>query len=129
QDAARWCLARGMPGPVDSRLINWEPDYEERYYRELALQSQQIYLFRNEYLFVFGDAVVAEIPLAGHASYIFRPPGALAQFLRGYAQTTRREIRRDPVASRKALGYRGRLPHVQDFEAWLRALQQRCDRV
>ncbi|MGH9435332.1 MAG: hypothetical protein ACRD06_04970, partial [Terriglobia bacterium] len=129
EDAARWCVARGVPGPVDSRLINWEPDYEERYYRELASRAQPIYLFRNEYLFVLDDAVVAEIPLVGHASYIFRPPGTLAQFLHSYAQTNRREIRRDLGTSRKALGYRGRIPHVRDFEAWLRALQQRCGHV
>lgn len=126
REARQWCQDQGLPANIDVRLVNWHPDYEELYYRELASRAQQIYLFRNEYLFVLESVVVAEIPLAGHASYVFLPPGTLAQFLRAYAQTTRHEIRRDPAQSRKTLGYRRRLPHVQDSEAWLRKIQQRC---
>jgi hypothetical protein len=128
-EAQQWCRDQELPAGIDVRRLNWYPDYEEHYYRELASRAEQIYLFRNEYLFVLQNAIVAEIPLAGHASYVFRPPGTLAQFLRAYAQTTRHEIRRDPATSRKKLGYRGRLPHVHDSETWLRSVQQRCCQV
>jgi hypothetical protein len=107
--------------------VNWRPDYEELYYRELAARAQQIYLFRSEYLFVMDGGVIAEIPCFGHASYVFRPPGVLSQFLRAYARTTRREIRRDARLSWRTLGYRGRLPHLHDSEAWSRKIQQRLE--
>ncbi|MGH9655961.1 MAG: hypothetical protein ACRD6B_21160, partial [Bryobacteraceae bacterium] len=127
EDAAQWCLAHGVTGPIDSRLINWERDYEDRYYQQLASRAQQIYLLRNEYLFVFDSAVIAEIPRPGHASYIFRPPGMLADFLRGYARTTRHEIRRNPAIARKELGYQGRIPHLQNLAAWLRSVLARSN--
>jgi hypothetical protein len=49
--AVQWCVTHGVRGPIDARLINWEPDYEEPYYRELAAHSKRVYLFRNEYCF------------------------------------------------------------------------------
>lgn len=123
-EARAWCLEQGLSGTIDVRLVNWHPDYQEIYYRELASRARQIYLFRNEYLFVLEGMVMTEIPQFGHATYFFRPPGTLSQFLRAYVQTTRHRIRCDPTASRKTMGYRRRLPHLHDTAAWLRKLQE-----
>lgn len=125
--AEQWCLAHGVPGPIDTRLINWKPDYEECYYRELASRAQRIYLFRNEYLFIVERTVITEIPRRGHASYVFRPPDSLADFLRQYARTTRHEIRRNAESARKVLGYQRRIPHLRDFAAWLCNVLARCN--
>jgi hypothetical protein len=119
QQAAEWCCAHGVRPPIDSRWINWEPDYEECFYRELAARARAVYLFRNEYLFVFDQTVVSEIPRAGHASYIFRPNTSLNAFLRSYAQTTRHAIRTEPKNARTTLGYAGRIPHLKDLSVWI----------
>lgn len=122
-EARAWCVEQGLSGPIDVRLVNWHPDYQEIYYRELASRARQIYLFRSEYVFVLEGMVITEIPQFGHAAYFFRPLGTLSQFLRAYTQTTRHRIRCDPSGSRKTLGYQGRLPHLHDTAAWLEKLQ------
>ena len=119
QQAAEWCHAHGVRAHVDARWINWEPDYEECFYRELAARARAVYLFRNEYLFVFDRTVVSEIPQAGHASYIFHPSTSLDAFLRSYAQTTRHAIRTEPKTARETLGYAGRIPHLRDLSVWI----------
>ncbi|HZQ54104.1 MAG TPA: J domain-containing protein [Bryobacteraceae bacterium] len=123
QQAAEWCHAHGVRSPVEARWINWEPDYEECFYRELAARAGAVYLFRNEYLFVFDQTVVSEIPQAGHASYIFRPNTSLNAFLRSYAQTTRHAIRTEPKNARTTLGYAGRIPHLKDLSAWVARIE------
>ena len=123
QEAAAWCQAHGVRPPVEARWINWEPDYEEAFYRELAARARAVYLFRNEYLFIFDQAVVSEIPQAGHASYIFQPNTSLNAFLRSYVQTTRHAIRTQPKNARKRLGYAGRIPHVKYLSAWIARIE------
>ncbi len=123
-EAARWCLSRGVRAPVDARLINWEPDYEESYYRELRIRAKAFYLFRNEYLFLFDSTIVSEIPRAGHASYIFHPPNSLEAFLRQYARATRHAIRSEPALAQTTLGYGGRIPHLKETAAWIAKIEQ-----
>ena len=123
-EAAHWCLSRGVRAPVDARLINWEPDYEESYYRELAARAKAVYLFRNEYLFLFDNTIVSEIPRAGHASYIFHPPNSLEAFLRQYARATRHAIRSEPALAKKTLGYCGRIPHLKETAAWIANIER-----
>jgi hypothetical protein len=128
QQAAEWCHAHGVRPPVEARWINWEPDYEEALYRELAARARAVYLFRNEYLFVFEQAVVSEIPQVGHASYIFHPNTPLNAFLRSYAQTTRHAIRTEPKTAREAIGYAGRIPHQKDLSVWIERIVRTCAR-
>ena len=123
QQAADWCHAHGVRPPVEARRINWEPDYEECFYRELAVRARAVYLFRNEYLFVFDRTVVSEIPRAGHASYIFHPKTSLDVFLQSYTQTTRHDIRTEVKNARKTLGYAGRIPHVKDLSVWIEKIK------
>jgi hypothetical protein len=73
EQVLQWCLSHGVHPPLEARWINWEPDYEESYYREWAARAQAVYLFRNEYLFVWEQTIISEIPRAGRASYIFHP--------------------------------------------------------
>jgi hypothetical protein len=122
--AAQWCLSRGVRAPVDARLINWEPDYEESYYQELAVRAKAVYLFRNEYLFLFGDTIISEIPQSGHASYIFHPPNSLEAFLRNYARTTRHGIRSEPTTAKTTLGYCGRIAHAKDMGVWISKIER-----
>ncbi|MGH9581431.1 MAG: hypothetical protein ACRD4O_00655 [Bryobacteraceae bacterium] len=122
--AAQWCVSRGVRPPVEARWINWEPDYEESFYRELALRANAVYLFRNEYLFAFDRTVISEIPQAGHASYIFHPNTSLEVFLRQYARTTRRAIRSDAPTARKKLGYSGRIAHLKDLSLWIPKIER-----
>jgi hypothetical protein len=85
----------------------------------ISPRARAVYLFRNEYLFVFDQTVVSEIPEAGHASYIFRPNTSLNAFLRSYTQTTHHAIRTEPKNARTTLGYAGRIPHVKDLSVWI----------
>jgi hypothetical protein len=123
RQAAEWCHAHGVRSPVEARWINWEPDYEESFYRELAARARAVYLFRNEYLFAFDQTVVSEIPQAGHASYIFHPNTSLDAFLGSYAQTTRHAIRTRPKNARETLGYAGRIPHPKDLSVWIARIE------
>jgi hypothetical protein len=124
QRAADWCVSHGLRAPVDARWINWEPDYEEAYYRELAQRAKTVYLFRNEYLFVFEQTVISEIPQSGNATYIFHPSTALTTFLYGYAKTNRHAIRTDARTAKAALGYAGRIPHLKDISGWIAKVEQ-----
>ncbi len=123
-EAAQWCESRGVRPPVEARWINWEPDYEEAYYRELAARAKAIYLFRNEYLFLFEQTVLSEIPRAGHASYVFHPKTSLETFLVRYARTTRHSIRIDPANAGKTLGYAGRVAHLKDCSVWIARIER-----
>lgn len=122
--AAQWCVSHGVRPPVEARWVNWEPDYEEAFYRELAVRANAVYLFRNQYLFVFHGTVVSEIPQAGHASYIFHPTTSLDAFLRQYARTTRRAIRTGAPTARKMLGYSGRIAHPKELSLWIAKIER-----
>lgn len=125
EQAVQWCLSRGVCPPVEARWINWEPDYEESYYRELTARAQAVYLFRNEYLFVFEQTIISEIPRAGRASYIFHPSVSREVFLRNYTTTTRQVIRRKAAQAGSVLGYAGRIPHAKDLSVWLTKIERR----
>lgn len=127
QQAAEWCIHHGVRAPVDARRINWEPDYDESYYRALAARGKAVYLFRNEYLFVFDRTIISEIPEPGHASYVFHPPSSLEMFLRNYARTTRHAIRSEPTIARKMLGYCGRIAHLKDMTLWLSKIERAAE--
>ncbi len=122
--AAEWCISRGVRAPIDARLINWEPEYDESYYRELAARAKAVYLFRSEYLFLFNGTIVSEIPQTGNASYIFHPPNSLEAFLGQYARTTRHAIRSEPAIARKTLGYCGRIAHPKETAVWIAKIER-----
>lgn len=83
-----------------------------------------MYLFRNEYLFLFENTILSEIPASGHASYLFHPPTSTDAFLRNYAKTTRHAIRSEPAAAKRTLGYCGRLAHLKDMALWTAEIER-----
>ena len=121
----RICSELRIPGDFDVAEINWRPDYDRFFYRQLSRRARRIYLFRDEYIFDLERAVVTETPQLGHATYIFAQPGNMEGFLATYTKTTKGDIRqnRDNVAAR--LGFHGRVVHGVDPRAWFNELKRR----
>ncbi len=89
-------------------------------------RSKTWFLFREEYLFVWHNILIAEIPSLGHATYLFLRPQNLEEFLAAYAKTARDEVRRnrDEVASR--LGFIGRVVRGRRKMRWLNEVLTRA---
>ena len=119
----RLAVEEGMPADFDVAQINWKPDYDPFYYQQLLVRAERIYLFRDEYLFLFPSALVAETPQAGHATYLFSRPENMDQFFRLYAATSREEILRNRNNSADRLGYLSRVVHGPDKKGWTGALK------
>ena len=121
----RICSELRIPGDFDVAQINWRPDYDPFFYRQLSRRARRIYLFRNEYIFDLERAVVAETPQLGHATYIFAKPKSMEAFLATYTRITKDDIRhnRENVAAR--LGFQARVIHGADPRAWFADLKRR----
>lgn len=121
----RICSELRIPGDFDVAQINWRPDYDPFFYRQLSRRARRIYLFRNEYIFDLERAVVAETPQLGHATYIFAKPKSMEAFLATYTRITKDDIRhnRENVAAR--LGFQARVIHGVDPRAWFADLKRR----
>ncbi|MDL5051735.1 hypothetical protein QQ054_37660 [Oscillatoria amoena NRMC-F 0135] len=97
----------------------WQPDYDEFYFDQLRQRSRVWFLFREEYLFVLPGAVVSEIPMAGHASYIFAEPPDMDRFLRRYSGVVRTDIRMNKDGVSTELGFVGRVLRGTKKKRWL----------
>jgi hypothetical protein len=99
--------------------VTWGPGYEPYYFEQLRRRSATWFLFRDEYLFVWPNVLIAEIPQSGHATYVFAKPEDVRAFMRRYCSATRQEIRRnrDNVASE--LGFVGRIVRGRKKKRWL----------
>jgi hypothetical protein len=117
------CSKQGLPGDFDVAQLTWRSDYDAYYYDELNKRARTMFVFRDEYIFDLERSVVAEMPQAGHATYVFAKPSDLGEWIWAYAKTTRQDIRlnRDDVA--QSLGFRGRVVHGKSKVEWLRDLQ------
>ncbi len=116
----------GIPGDFDPKMLAWKPDYEECFYAELSKRARSVYSFRGEYIFEWGRAMVAEIPETGHATYLFRRPPDLDNWIRTYAQFTREDVRRNRGNAAEALGFLGRVMHGRNPRSWLKELRFRA---
>jgi len=125
QDLHRICAEHGIPDDFDVSQINWQPDYDPYFYRELAKCARQIYLFRCEYTFDLEHAIVVEVPQPGHATYVFAKPDDLSAFLAVYADTTKEDIRKNRNNVAERLRFLGRVVHGNNPERWLNELQIR----
>ena len=56
----RMCSELRIRGDFDISQINWRPDYDPFFYRQLSRGARRIYLFRGEYIFDMEKAVVVE---------------------------------------------------------------------
>ena len=119
------CRQLGIPVDFDVMQFCWKPDYDPYYYQQLKKRSQNVFLFRGEYVFQMASAIVAEIPQLGHATYIFAKPADVREFVRTYASTCRDDIRRNRGNVAEHLGFVGRVMHGRSPRTWLRELRSR----
>jgi hypothetical protein len=99
--------------------ITWLPDYDAYYFEQLRRRSRTWFLFRDEFLFVWPNVLIAEVPQQGHATYLFAGPKSMEDFMKHYAGTTRENVRhnRNDVATR--LGFIGRVVRGRLKKRWL----------
>ena len=99
--------------------VTWRADYEPYYFEQLRKRSQTWFLFRDEYLFVWRNVLVAEIPQPGNATYLFVKPDNHDDFLERYAKLTREDIRRNRGNLSTELGFVGRVVRGKRKKRWL----------
>lgn len=114
-----WLDELGAAPALRPEFATWQPDYEEFYFDQLRQRSRVWFLFREEYLFVLPGAVVSEIPMAGHASYIFAEPPEMDRFLRRYSGVVRTDIRMNKDGVATELGFVGRVLRGTKKKRWL----------
>lgn len=114
-----WLDQAGASSHLKPHQVTWCPDYEPFYFEQLRKRSRTWFLFRNEYLFVWGRLLIAEIPEPGHATYVFAKPDNLDAFLARYAKLTREGIRRNRDNLAHALGFVGRVVRGKRKKRWL----------
>ena len=105
---------------VGPELVVWEPDYDPFYFQALRARSSTWFLFRDEFLFVLPQAVISEIPKAGHATYTFARPTDLDSFLSRYSRFTREDVRANRHNTATDLGFIGRIVRGTDKTRWER---------
>jgi len=123
RDLQRICWDLGIPGDFDIAQINWRPDYDHFFYRQLCRPARNLYLFRDEYIFALETAAVVETPQLGHATYVFSKPRSMEAFLAAYIRTTKEEIRNNSGNIAETLGFLGRVIHGTSPRAWLAELK------
>jgi hypothetical protein len=114
------CRGLGIPQDFDIAQFCWKPDYDPYYYQQLKKRSQNVYLFRDEYIFQLPRVIVAEVPQVGHATYIFAKTGEVREFVSNYAVTSRDNIRKNRANAAQQLGFIGRVMHGRNPRAWNR---------
>lgn len=114
-----WLDEFGTAPALRPEFATWQPDYEDYYFHQLRQRSRVWFLFREEYLFVLPGAVVSEIPMPGHASYIFAEPPDMDRFLRRYSGVARTDIRMNKNGVATELGFVGRVLRGTKKKRWL----------
>ena len=122
---AALCRQLRIPSDFDIAQFCWKADYDPFFYQQLKKRSQNLFLFRDEYIFQLARTVVAEVPQLGHATYVFAKPPEMLDFVRQYANTTRDDIRRNRGNVGAQLGFIGRIMHGTNPRSWLAELKNR----
>jgi hypothetical protein len=99
--------------------VAWHADFDAYYFDHLRRRSTTWYLFGREFLFVLPNVIIAEIPQAGHATYVFAKPQSLDAFMRRYAGITRDDIRHNRANCASDLGFVGRVVRGKLKKRWL----------
>jgi hypothetical protein len=115
----RWFDQVNASAQLKPHHVTWHPDYEPYYFDQLRKRSRTWFLFRDEYLFVWRNLLVAEIPQPGHATCLFAKPENQDDFLDRYATLTREDIRRNRGNLAAALGFVGRVVRGKRKKRWL----------
>ena len=116
--------AEGIPADFDVAQINWKADYDRYYYRQLCRRANQLFLYREEYIFLTPTAIVVETPQAGHATYVFSRPPDTSLFLQAYPQTSKQAIRANQTNCAERLGFLARIVHGSSHQSWLSDLRK-----
>ena len=119
------CWDLGLPGDFDIAQINWQPNYEIFFLREISKRAQRLYLFQSEYILELERCVVIETPQPGHATYLFSKCRTMEEFLAIYMTCTKGQIRRNSSNSAEKLGFLGRIAHGTNPRTWLKELRSR----
>ena len=114
-----WLDQLGASTHLKPQYVTWRPDYEPYYFERLRRRASTWFLVRDEYLFIWANVVISEIPQAGHATYTFAKPGDLDDFLRRYARVTRQDVRRNRGNVATDLGFVGRIARGTRKKRWL----------
>ena len=114
-----WLDRLGASTHLKPQHVTWRPDYEPYYFEQLNRRSTTSFLFRDEYLFVWANVLIAEIPQLGHATYVFRKPEDVRAFMRRYSSATRGDIRRNRDNVATELGFIGRIVRGRNKKRWL----------
>jgi hypothetical protein len=116
---ASWFSQVNASANLQPHHVTWRPDYEPYYFEQLRKRSRTWFLFRDEYLFVLRNVLIAEIPEPGHATYLFATPENLDNFLKCYAKLARDDIRRNRDNLATSLGFVGRVVRGKRKKRWL----------
>lgn len=114
-----WFDRLGASSHLKPQHVTWCPDYEPYYFEQLRRRSVTWFLFRDEYLFVWANVLIAEIPQLGHATYVFTKPEDVRTFMRRYSRATRDDIRRNGNNVATELGFVGRIVRGRKKKRWL----------
>ncbi len=124
---ARWFDELAVSPRLKPQHVTWRPDYEPFYFDQLREKSRSWFLIRDEYLFDWEHALVAEIPQPGHATYIYRRPENLEDFLCRYARATRKDVRQNRDNVGRDLGFVGRVVRGRKKKRWLADVLKQAD--
>ncbi len=114
-----WLDQLGAPSELRPEYLCWKPDFEEYYFAQLRKRAVAWFLFREEFLFVLPGAIISEVPMPGHATYVFALPCDREDFLRLYERTSRNEIRQNAGNVASKLGFVGRVVRGRKRKRWL----------
>jgi hypothetical protein len=114
-----WFDNLGASKHLKAHHVTWRPNYEPYYFEQLRRRSRTWFLFRNEYLFLWPNVLIAEVPEQGHATYLFVKPECMDAFLNRYSSVTREDIRQNRFGSASQLGFVGRVVRGGKKNRWL----------
>ena len=121
------CWNLGIPGDFDIAQINWQPDYDAFFYRELGKRARRLYLFGSEYILELEHCVVVETPQIGHATYLFSNPLTMEEFFAVYITSTKEDIRQNRCNIAEKLRFLGHIAHGTNPHTWLKELRVRLE--
>ena len=122
----KWFDDLAVSTDLKPHYVNWLPDYEPYYFEQLRKRSRTWFLFRNEYLFVWPQVLIAEVPEPGHATYLFSAPAQLDEFMQRYAGFDRDDVRHNRNNAASRLGFIGRVVRGRRKQRWLNDVLKRA---
>jgi hypothetical protein len=114
-----WFDRLAVSAHLKPQHVTWRPDYESYYFEQLRRRSRTWFLFRAEYLFVWRNVLISEMPQLGHATYLFGQPNDIAAFMSQYSRATRDDIRHNRNNVAATLGFVGRVIRGKRKKRWL----------